>query len=162
MIDLDLLIKNATLSHDKVALNAYKNLKAEVQKNQTAKGAKPLTEELQIQIFSKYLKNLQDAISQFSEAGRSDLVSEYTDELQVVEKLLPKPATLEELENFINNDEKYFDKFWVSEFIDDGEATTMKIQIPKKEMGASIKYLKSKFPTTNGKLISKIISIYAI
>lgn len=37
MWDIDTLIKNATLSRDKVALNAYKNIKAEIQKNQNAK-----------------------------------------------------------------------------------------------------------------------------
>ena len=31
------------------------------------------------------------------------------------------------------------------------------IEIPKKEMGSAIKYLKSKFPTADGKLISDIV-----
>ena len=37
MIKVDQLIKEALLSKDKVALNAYKNLKSELQKNQNAK-----------------------------------------------------------------------------------------------------------------------------
>ena len=34
--------------------------------------------------------------------------------------------------------------------------------IPKKEMGTAIKYLKSKFPTANGKIISDIVKTYII
>lgn len=35
-------------------------------------------------------------------------------------------------------------------------------RIPKKNMGKAIKYLKSKFPTADGKIISKIIKKYLI
>ena len=58
MINIDNLIKNATLSHDKVALNAYKNIKAEFQKVQTAKNYKgEWTEQLELQTISKYAKS---------------------------------------------------------------------------------------------------------
>lgn len=162
MINIDNYIKEALKAQNRVELNAYKNLKAEIQKNQTAKGAKPLTEESQMAIFAKYAKTLEDSIKQFSEANRSDLVSEYTSELEVVQKLLPAPITAVQIENFINNDEKYFDQFWVSEFIDDGETTTMKLQIPKKEMGTAIKYLKSKFPTADGRIVAEIVKTYLV
>jgi hypothetical protein len=162
MIDIDNLLHSALKSRNGIELNAYRNLKAEVQKNQTAKGAKPLTDESQIMIFAKYAKNLEDSIKQFQEAGRDDLVAEYTSELEVIQKLLPAPVEADQIEKFIKNDEKYFDQFWVSEFIDDGEATTMKLQIPKKEMGTAIKYLKSQFPTADGKLLSQIVKEYLV
>jgi hypothetical protein len=76
--------------------------------------------------------------------------------------LLPAPVAADQIEKFIKNDEKYFDQFWVSEFIDDGEATTMKLQIPKKEMGTAIKYLKSQFPTADGKLLSLIVKNHLV
>lgn len=34
--------------------------------------------------------------------------------------------------------------------------------IPKKEMGNAIKYLKSKFPTADGKMISEIVKKYLV
>lgn len=89
MINIDELIKESMRVKDRVSLNAYKNIKVEIQKNQTAKGAKPLTDESQLQIISKYAKSLEDAISQFSEAHRGDLVSEYTSEWEVVKKVAP-------------------------------------------------------------------------
>lgn len=54
MINIDELIKQAMKSKNKIELEAYKNIKVEIQKNQTAKGAKPLTDESQLQIISKY------------------------------------------------------------------------------------------------------------
>ena len=71
MINIDNLIKNATLSHDKVALNAYKNIKAEFQKVQTAKNYKgEWTEQLELQTISKYAKSLEDAIKQLEPAAK--------------------------------------------------------------------------------------------
>ena len=79
-------------SGDKVALRAYKNLKAEIQKVKTAKNAKPYTDATEIQLISKMCKNLEDAILDFSKAHRDDLVSDYASELEVLKKLLPEPV----------------------------------------------------------------------
>ena len=97
MTRIDQLIKEALLSKDKIALNAYKNLKSELQKVLTTKNAPEYSEALFIQVTSKYVKSLEDAISQFSEAHRDDLISSYTDELEVVKKLLPEPVTAEDI-----------------------------------------------------------------
>ena len=86
------LIKEAYKAHDNVALNAYRNIKSELQKVLTAKNAPEYSDELFLQIISKYAKKLEDSISQFSEALRDDLISEYTSELEVVKKLLPAPV----------------------------------------------------------------------
>lgn len=162
MIDVDGLIKEAMKSKDKVALNAYRNIKVEIQKNQTAKGAKPLTKELQLKIISKYSANLQNAILEFNKAGREDLVSEYMSEWEAVQELLPVPIDASKIYSFIENDEEYFEKFWFTEFDDNDETTHMELQIPKKEMGNAIKYIKSKFPTADGKMISEIIKSYIV
>lgn len=154
------LIKNATLSHDKVALNAYKNIKAEFQKVQTAKNYDGnWSEQRELQIIGKYAKSIEDAISQFSEAGRDDLVADYTNELEVVKKLLPAPVNELDIYDLFEEErlsKDYLSKFWE----DDGE--NMNIQIPKKEIGTVIKYLKSKFPTADGKMISEIVKDYIV
>lgn len=162
MTRIDQLIKEALLSKDKIALNAYKNLKSELQKVLTAKNAPEYSEALFIQITSKYAKSLEDAISQFSEAHRDDLISSYTDELEVVKKLLPEPVTAEDIYSFIENDEEFFDQYYFSKFIGDNDETVMVHQIPKKDMGKAIKYLKSKFPTADGKMISEIVKKYLV
>lgn len=163
MINIDELIKNALKNKDNIKLKAYRNIKAEIQKNQTAKGAKVLTEESQIQIIVKYSIFLQDAALKFLDADRTDLASEYTDELIEVNKLLPAPVDEREIHSFIRNDEDFFDKFWVAKDLKkEQEGTYMKIEIPKKEIGNAIKYLKSKFPTSDGKMISNIVKNFIV
>lgn len=152
MINIDELIKQAMKSKNKTELEAYKNIKVEIQKNQTAKGAKPLTDESQLQIISKYAKSLEDAISQFSEAHRDDLVASYTVELEVVKKLLPEPVNESQIYSELLN--------WAKSSGEQGLST--KIIIHKKEMGTVIKHLKSKFPTADGKMVSEIVKKYLV
>lgn len=169
MTRVDQLIKEALLSKDKIALNAYKNLKSELQKVLTAKNAPEYSEALFIQVIVKYAKSLEDAILQFSEAHRDDLVSSYTDELEVVKKLLPKPVNESEicfeLANWMIEHGYNFHKKSTSVLKDNKISKTDFEEfdpIPKKEMGTAIKYLKSKFPTADGKMISEIVKKYLI
>ena len=102
---------------------------------------------------------MEDAIKQFSEAHRDDLVAEYTSELEVVKKLLPEPVNESDIYDLFEDErlsKNYLYKFWEN----DGE--NLYIKIPKKEMGIAIKYLKSKFPTADGKMISKIVKKYLV
>ena len=91
MINIDELIKESLKSGNKTELKTYRNLKAEFQKVKTAKNALEWNDALEMQIISKYSRILEDAILQFSQAHRDDLVSEYTSELEIVKKLLPAP-----------------------------------------------------------------------
>ena len=156
MLDINELIKSSMKSGDKVALRAYKNLKAEIQKVKTAKNAKPYTDAAEIQLISKMCKNLEDAISDFSKAHREDLVSDYTSELEVLKKLLPEPVNESQICSFI---EKYCLN---NNFVGNTEAQENIIQIPKKEMGKVIKVVKETYPQADGKLISSIVKKYVI
>lgn len=141
---------------NQVELRAYKNLKAEIQTFKTAKNAKPYDEIAEISIIKKYCEKLEKSILSFSEAHREDLVSEYRDELEVLRKLLPEPVGEREICSFIGNDQEYFSQF-EDEYLNEKGEIVKGIQIPKKEMGNAIKYLKSKFPQADGKLISGIV-----
>lgn len=143
-------------SGDKVALRAYKNLKAEIQKVKTAKNAKPYTDTAEIQLISKMCKNLEDAISDFSKAHREDLVSDYTSELEVLKKLLPEPVNESQICSFV--EEYCLNK----NLVGNTEAQENIIQIPKKEMGKVIKVVKETYPQADGKLISSIVKKYVI
>ena len=143
-------------SGDKVALRAYKNLKAEIQKVKTAKNAKPYTDTAEIQLISKMCKNLEDAILDFSKAHREDLVSDYTSELEVLKKLLPEPVNESQICSFV---EEYCLN---NNFVGNTEAQENIIQIPKKEMGKVIKVVKETYPQADGKLISSIVKKYVI
>lgn len=163
MINVNELIKNAMKSKNQVELRAYKNLKSEIQIVQTAKNAKPYDEAAEIQLISKMCKKLEDSISSFSEAGRKDLAAEYRDELEVLKKLLPEPVDERKLHGAV---EKWcLENGFIHSYLDNGAPCPMegyKLQIPKKEMGSAIKYLKSKFPQADGKMISEIVKKYVV
>jgi uncharacterized protein YqeY len=156
MLDINELIKSSMKSGDKVALRAYKNLKAEIQKVKTAKNAKPYTDAAEIQLISKMCKNLEEAILDFSKAHREDLVADYTSELEVLKKLLPEPVNESQICSFI---EKYCLN---NNLVGSTEAQENIVQIPKKEMGKVIKAVKETYPQADGKLISSIVKKYVI
>lgn len=156
MINIDSLIKQAMKSKNKTELEAYKNIKVEIQKNQTAKGAKSLTDESQLQIISKYAKSLEEAIKQFSEAHRDDLAAEYTSEWEVIKKLLPAPVDEPEITLGLWG--------WYCNTYENAKVLSSPhlMRIPKKDMGIAIKHLKSLFPTADGRMISEIVKKYLI
>ena len=146
-------------SGDKVALRAYKNLKAEIQKVKTVKNAKPYTDASEIQLISKMCKNLEDAILDFSKAHRDDLVADYTSELEVLKKLLPEPVNESQICSELSEwcrENHFTQRFQTAIGYEEY------LVIPKKEMGNAIKHLKSKFPQADGKLISSIVKKYVI
>ena len=156
MINVNEHIAKAMKSRNQVELRAYKNLKAEIQILQTAKNAKPYNEIAEIQLISKMCKKLEDSISSFIEANREDLASEYREELEVLKKLLPKPVEASDIE--------YILYIWADQknFMDYSKEDLPEIAIPKKEMGNAIKYLKSRFPQADGKIISEIVKKYIV
>ena len=146
-------------SGDKVALRAYKNLKAEIQKVKTAKNAKPYTDAAEIQLISKMCKNLEDAILDFSKAHRDDLVADYTSELEVLKKLLPEPVNESQICSELSEwcrENHFTQRFQTAIGYEEY------LVIPKKEMGNAIKHLKLKFPQADGKLISSIVKKYVV
>lgn len=146
-------------SGDKVALRAYKNLKAEIQKVKTAKNAKPYTDAAEIQLISKMCKTLEDAILDFSKAHREDLVSDYTSELEVLKKLLPEPVNESQICSELSEwcrENHFTQRFQTAIGYEEY------LVISKKEMGNAIKHLKSKFPQADGKLISSIVKKYVV
>lgn len=159
MIEIDSLIKEAMKSKNKTELRAYKNLKAEIQTFKTAKNAKPYDEAAEIQLISKMCKKLEDGILDFSEAHREDLVAEYRDELEIVKKLLPEPVNESQIYSGLKEwclSNHFTQQFWTA------LGAETHLLITKKEMGNAIKYLKSKFPQADGKIISEIVKKYVI
>lgn len=163
MININELIKQAMKSKNSNELRAYKNLKAEIQTFKTAKNAKPYDEAAEIGIIKKYCDKLSQSIEQFQKAHRQDLAFEYMSEREVLRKLLPEPVNERQIYSFL---EKWcFENEYVETYLDNGKPCPMegyKLQIPKKEMGSAIKYLKSKFPQADGKIISNIVKEYIV
>ena len=149
MLNIDELIKESLKEKKTVELKAYRNLKSEITLAKTAKNAMGFNEAVLFSIITKYCKKLEDAEKQYSQAGREDLASEYRDELEVLRKLLPEPVTASEIYEKL--------RYWAEKNHYLNEEIASEIKIPKKEMGVVIKYIKSKLPTADGKMISEIV-----
>ena len=92
-------------------------------------------------------KKLEDAIENFSKAHREDLISEYTNELDVLKKLLPEPVNEPQICSAI-------EQWCIKEnLIDDSYYP----KIPKNRMGEAIKYIKEQYPQVDGKTISQLV-----
>lgn len=149
MLNIDELIKESLKNKKTVELKAYRNLKSEITLAKTAKNAMGFNEAVLFSIITKYCKKLEDAEKQYSQAGREDLASECRDELEVLRKLLPEPVTASEIYEKL--------RYWAEKNHYLNEEIASEIKIPKKEMGVVIKYIKSKLPTADGKMISEIV-----
>jgi uncharacterized protein YqeY len=150
MINFEDKIKECLKNKKSVELKVYRNLKSEILKFKTQKNAPEYTEAQELKIIQKYVKNLEDAKEQYLQASRDDLVSECTEELQVLRELLPEPVNESELIDWITS--TAIQRNWTQP-----ENSAKKITIPKKEMGNFIKELKLAFPTADGKIISNLV-----
>lgn len=149
MINIDDLIKDSLKNKKTVELKVYRNIKADVIAFKTQKNAPEYNDAQELKIIQKYIKKMEDAEKQYSQASREDLASECREELDVLRKLLPEP---------VNSSEVYEELlYWAGKNHCMNDKIASEIQIPKKEMGTVIKYLKAKFPTADGKMISDIV-----
>jgi len=152
MIKIDELIKNCMKEQKFAELKVYRNLKSLITNFKTQKNAPEYTEAAEISIIKKYINHSEEALKEYSEAGREALVAECEFELEILKKFLPEP---------VKESDIYYelDKYCKSEnLLSENEQNL----IPKKEMGNAIKYLKNTFPTADGKLISAIVKEYVL
>jgi uncharacterized protein YqeY len=149
MLNIDELIKESLKNKKTSELKVYRNLKADIMAFKTQKNAPTYDEAAELKIIQKYVTKMEDAEKQYSQAGREDLASECRDELEVLRKLLPEPVTASEIYEEL--------RYWAEKNHYINEEIASEIKIPKKEMGVVIKYIKSKLPTADGKMISEVV-----
>ena len=149
MLNIDNLIKESLKAKKTVDLKVYRNLKADIMAFKTQKNAPEYTEESEIKVIQKYAKRLEDSISEFTKAGREDLVNECKEELEVLQSLLPHPVTKEAITECIRL--LAIEKNWTF---------GTEISIPKKEMGTVIRQVKSEFPNADGKVVSEVVKSF--
>ena len=96
-------IKTAMREKDKVALDSLRAVKAQILLLKTeAKGAE-VSEEQEIAILQRMIKQRKDSFEQFSAQGRTDLADVETAQMKVIEQFLPKQLSAEELETEIRS-----------------------------------------------------------
>lgn len=91
-------MKEAMKAKDQVALTSLRAIKSAILNAQTESGAgKDLTEEQEIQMLQKLVKQRKDSAAIYQEQGREDMAQEELEQAAVIQKFLPAQLSEEEI-----------------------------------------------------------------
>ncbi len=91
-------MKTAMLSKDEKSLRALRAIKAAIILAKTAEGAGgEIKEEDETRLLQKLIKQRKDSLDIYRQQNRSDLAQKEQEEIEVIEKFLPKQLSEEEL-----------------------------------------------------------------
>lgn len=92
-------IKEAMKAHDKVRLEALRNVKKVLLEAKTAPGAHDeVTDETALKLIQKLVKQGRDSAQIYAGQGRADLAEEELAQVKTIEAYLPAQLSAEELE----------------------------------------------------------------
>ena len=155
-MDIDKLIKYATLDKAGAAKEAYRAIKTELLLNDSSKTPKSEgkiinsitfcrnddsfnieVNELDLSIIRKIIKEREEQISMYEANSRKDLADMYREQRDILKVFLPPEISEEQIQEAIT--------------------TSYPNGFTQKEMGKVIKEIKNIYPTVDGKLISEIV-----
>lgn len=97
-------LKTAMLAKNEVALRSLRAIKAAILLAKTAEGSKgDLTEEEEIKLLQKLVKQRKDSLDIFTTQNRPDLAAREAEEIAVIEKFLPAQLSAGELKTIITS-----------------------------------------------------------
>ncbi|MGM8364624.1 GatB/YqeY domain-containing protein [Virgibacillus sp. W0181] len=133
-------MKQAMRDKNKEKLSVIRMIKASLQNELIRTGEAELSEDEELSILSRELKQRKDSLQEFESAGRDDLAQKLEFEISIVQQYLPKQLTSEELEQIIK------------QTITEVNATS------KKDMGRVMSAIMPKVKgRADGSLINKIV-----
>ena len=158
-MDIDKLIKIATLDKNGAAKEAFRAVKAELLLNAASKNPKPEGKficvtgldswienieinELDLYIIRKLIKEREEQVSMYEANSRKDLADMYKEQMKYLKELLPPEIS--------------------KETIVEAVTTAYPNGYSQKEMGKVIKEIKDIYPTADGKLISEVVKKHII
>ena len=94
-------MKAAMKAKDSVALEALRAIKSALLLQQTEAGSSALTEQDEIKILQKLVKQRKDSAAIYTEQGRQDLADPELAQVAVIETFLPEPLSEEALKALI-------------------------------------------------------------
>lgn len=95
-------MKEAMKSKDSLALESLRAIKSAILLVQTESGAsESLTEEQELKLLQKLVKQRKDSAAIFLEQNREDLAQPELAQAAVIEQFLPEPLTEEEIEKVV-------------------------------------------------------------
>ena len=134
-------LKTAMLAKDEKALRSLRAVKAAILLAKTSEGGSgDLKEDDEIKILQKLVKQRKDSLEIYQQQNRTDLAQKEQEEIEVIEKFLPKQLSADEL------------KAVLSKIIADVGASSPADM--GKVMGAATKQLAGK---ADGKTISALV-----
>lgn len=97
-------LKAAMLAKDEAALRSLRAIKSAILLAKTAEGAGggDLTEDAEIKLLQKLVKQRKDSLEIFQQQNREDLAKKEQEEIIGIEKFLPKQMSPEELKEVIS------------------------------------------------------------
>ena len=145
MINIDELIKKATLNKDSAAKEAYRAIKAELMLIQTGSGGqKPrsVDEVDVIKVTRKLIKEREESVSMYDANSRKDLADMYRKQLKYLKELLPPEISRDKIQEAV--------------------MTAYPNGYSQKEIGKVIKEIKVIYPTADGKMISEVVKEHIV
>lgn len=91
-------LKTAMKAKDKEAMRGIRAIKAAILLKKTKGGDGEITQEEEIKLLQKLVKQRRDSLAIYQEQGRDDLAKIEEEEIGVIEKYLPEQMSDEELE----------------------------------------------------------------
>ena len=141
------LIANALKERNIELLNVLKLIKSELVKAE--KDGVTLDEVSETKILLKMLSQREDSIRQYVDGGRKDLADNEQKEIDIIKQFVPEQPTDEEIEEYTRT--------CISTYVltkKEGENLSM------KDMKPLMNIVKEKYPSANGKIISKVLGSF--
>jgi uncharacterized protein YqeY len=144
MIDINKEIAAAMKSRDKEKLDTLKLIKAELVK--VEKSGVALDETKEVNTLLKMIDQRKESITQYLKGGRSDLAEWEQKEIDIITQYIPEQPTDEEIEKCTIDT--------ISHYI---EQNGSDYQVSMKDMKPILSMVQEKYPTANGKIVSKVL-----
>lgn len=141
--EINELIMSAMKAKDVVGTQVYKLIKAEFLKAEKEKDFKGWNEAAEIKILMKMAAQRNDSIDQYNKAGRTDLAEVEKNELNYINRFIPKQPTDEEV------------KAYTQEVINDMKSKDMEVSM--KNMKYVLGEVQKKYSMANGKVVSQVL-----
>jgi uncharacterized protein YqeY len=91
-------LKTAMLAKDEKGLRSLRAIKAAILLAKTSEGAGgELSEEAEIKLLQKLVKQRRDSLEIFSQQNRTDLAQKEKEEIEIIEKFLPQQLSADEI-----------------------------------------------------------------
>ena len=144
MIDINKEIAVAMKSRDKEKLDTLKLIKTELVK--VEKSGVTLDEAKEVSTLLKMIDQRKESITQYLKGGRTDLAEWEQKEIDIISQYIPEQPTDEDIEKYTIES--------ITKYIAQNDAD---YQVSMKDMKPILAMVQEKYPTANGKIVSKVL-----